>query len=274
MNKTCFIEQQIALGYSLHQNDGIWWQQQSPFYCKSALRYEKMLPGEARPLRLMSIAGYSHFTPDVESANSMYSVMMMEWERGQLFDMSALSSRRRSAVRRGQKKNEVRVITDLEPILEDVRQVVISTRLRTGVGLPVAYYEEKYKKWRKDMLALFEMRDRFWWGAFIDGQLVAYYHTILVEDTLSIGAAKSHTEFLANCPNDTILYSVMCHAFNELGCRYIEYGDWAENDDKLFYFKQSYGFSKWDFPEYRYMNPILRPLLNMRKSLNTNANNE
>ena len=266
MNKQRFIEQQIALGYTLHQHDGIWWQQQSPFHCKPAFRYETIVEGSSHPLWFRSIAGYSHLVPDGSPFNSSISVMMLHWDSKRLFEITDLSSSRRSKVRRGQKKNEIRLITNLQFHLEDLRKVVISTRLRTGVGNPVSYYFDHYAKWCKEMLSLFEMDDRFWWGAFIDGRFVAYYQTVLVESTLFIMAAKSHSDFLANYPNDTILFTVMSHALNELGCRKIEYGDWSQSDEKLFYFKQSYGFKKCDFPEYLHLNLISRPLLNIRRA--------
>jgi hypothetical protein len=117
------------------------------------------------------------------------------------------------------------------------------------------------------MLKLFEMKDRFWWGAFLDGRLIAYYYTILLEDTLTIGAAKSHSDFLSHCPNDVLLFTVVSDAFNNRGCRSVEYGDWSPEDERLLYFKQSYGFTRRDFPEYIHLNALSRPLLRLRQLL-------
>ena len=265
MNKQRYIEQQIALGQKLHLHDGVWWRQLSPFHCKAALPFEPIAPGAARPSPWRALAGYSHVVPDAAQANSVVSVMLRCLEPGKPFTLEALSSSRRSKVRRGLKKNEVRRIADLEPLIEDVRQIVVSTRMRTGVGLPADYYVRRYDQWRHDMLALFGMEDRPWWGAFAEGRLVAYYQTARVDDTLSICAAKSHSDFLANYPNDALLYVVMEEAFNQMGCRCIEYGDWSAEDERLQYFKQSYGFAKHDYPEYVHLNPLARPVLRWRR---------
>ena len=274
MNFQRYIEQQIYLGYSLHQHDGVWWQQQSQFHCKPVFFFQKFPYGASRPIWYRSTAGYSHLVPDGETFNSIHSVLMLQWDSSNLFDISDLSYRRRSIVRRGQKKNSVHLITELEPLLESIRQIVISTRSRTGVGNPISYYFNHYNKWRNDMLKSFEMDDRYWWGAFVDEQLVAYFHTIYLENTLTILAAKSHSDFLYTSPNDTILFNIMKHAFNELGCQTINYGDYSETDEKLLYFKQSYGFKKYEFPEYIHLNPISRPLLNLRRSMRKSNENK
>ena len=267
MNKQCYIEQERALGRVLHLHDGVWWRQMSPFHCKPVLRLDPVVRGAGRPSPLRSLAGYSHVVPDETQANSVVSVMLRSQEPGKPFGLDDLSSGRRSKVRRGLKKNEVRRITDLEPLLEDVRQIVISTRMRTGVGHAVSYYIRQYDKWRKDMLNLFGMVDRPWWGAYVGGRLVAYYQVTLLEDTLTIDAAKSHSDFLANYPNDALLYVVMDEAFNRMGCRYMEYGDWSAEDERLEYFKQSYGFVRRDYPEYIYLNPLARPVLRLRRAM-------
>ncbi len=267
MNKEQFIEQQMALGHALHRHDGVWWQQQSPFHCRPAIRLEEIAPGSARPARMRSLAGFGHVVPEGAPSNSTISVMMMRREKGVPFGLEDLPSRRRSQVRRGLKKTEVKRIEELAPLMEDVRQIVISTRMRTGVGLPVSHYTDHFAEWSRSILKLFAMKDRPWWGGFVDGRLVAYFQTTWLDDMLTIGAAKSHTDFLAHCPNDALLFAVMDEAFNRMKCRCIEYGDWTREDERLQYFKQSYGFTKHDFPEHIHLNPLARPVLRLRREL-------
>lgn len=185
--------------------------------------------------------------------------MGLEWTGEKSFGIEYLPSSRRSKVRRGEKKTQVKRITNLESLIKDVQQIVISTRMRTGVGLPASYYSQYYNKWRDDMLKLFEMEDRPWWGVFCDGRLIAYYQTTVLEDMLFINAAKSHSDFLSNYPNDVLLYTVLCDAFNERGCRFVEFGDWSLTDSNLTYFKESYGFRRYEFPIYRHLSPLARP---------------
>ena len=267
MDRQTYIEQQQALGHALHLHDGVWWQQQSPFHCKPAIRLEAIFPGGARPARMRSLAGFGHVVPEGAPSNSTISVMMMSRAPGVPFGLEDLSSRRRSQVRRGLKKTEVRRIEDLAPLMEDVRQIVISTRMRTGVGLPVSHYTDHFDQWSRNILTLFAMKDRPWWGGFVGGRLVAYFQTMRLEDMLTIGAAKSHTDYLAHCPNDALLYCVLEDAFNRLGCRCVEYGDWSPEDARLQYFKESYGFTRRDYPEYIHLNPLAGPVLRLRRAL-------
>ena len=48
-----------------------------------------------------------------------------------------------------------------------------------------------------------------WWGAFAQGQLVAYMRTLQVADVLFIMSMKNHTQFLKLCGSDAIYFTAL-----------------------------------------------------------------
>lgn len=250
MTPSRFIEQQQALGYVIHQHDGVWWQLHGPFYWKPVVPYERIAPNAAHPAPHKSLAGYSHAVPDNERSNWAWPIVLLEWTAGRPFEIDDLPSKRRNCIRRGLKLCEVRRLEALEPHVADLQAINISARARTGVGKPVAYYTQQYSKWRDGLLERFKCEGRDWWGAFCQGRLVAYYHTFDIGDMMLIDTAKGHSDYLKYCPNDAILFVVMQHALNNRACRYIDYGGWTPGDERLLFFKQEYGFRRRDIPAY------------------------
>ena len=50
-----FIEQQIAAGYKIHCNEGVWWQRRHSYFCKPVDFLQELKPGEAKPKVFKSI---------------------------------------------------------------------------------------------------------------------------------------------------------------------------------------------------------------------------
>lgn len=249
------------MGSKLHQNDGVWWLQVTPFICRPAIRHERIHTGHARPCLRQSLLGYSHLTTNACTSNSTRAIVGMARTSTKPFTLDELSSRRRSTIRRGMKVTDIKCIADLNPYKDDIQSILISNRDRTLVGLPSSYYMQHFNDWWRKALILFSMKDRLWWGAFVDERLIAYFHTTCIEDRLLIGAAKSHSDYLNRNPNDVLLYNVMDYAFNKMQCNFIDYGGWSPSDDKLMYFKQSYGFKKIDLPQYVHIRCYAKPAL-------------
>ena len=84
----------------------------------------------------------------------------------QRFDIETLSSNRRSKVRRGLKRNEIVRVDNVEPYIDQLKDVVISARERTGDGKPVSYYQNNFEEWKNYILRLAPMKDRDFWLAF------------------------------------------------------------------------------------------------------------
>lgn len=250
-----FIKQQIDAGYKVHHHDNVWWQRYAPWFYRPVVPLQKLIPGSARPNRLLSFLGYSHVVETGEDTNKSWPVMMLEDELLESFSMTVLSSSKRARVRKGMRLNEVRKIDSVDSVITDMQTICISAAHRTEHGKPPEYYTKHYRKWRDFMVGEFSIPGREWWGAFSQGSLVAFYYAYNVEETMFISAAKSHSDFLANCPNDALLYSFLQYCRDLDDCRRVIFGDWSEVPS-LNKFKERYGFRKTDLPVYAWYNPV------------------
>jgi hypothetical protein len=234
-----FAEQEMILGQKIHRQGDTWWRQKHPQFCVPLIPFRSVSDG-LKPAISSSLIGYSYFT-DGSEYDREESVMARE--KGG-FDISELSSNRRSKVRRGLKRNEICITDEIKPHLEQMKALVVSARERTGAGKPIEYYDTNYQEWQETMLKLAKMKDRKFWLAYQGEQLAAYFHTTQIQDMLIINAAKSHSDFLSNYPNDALAHEVMDYASNHQNCKYLVYGHWVESDTSLNKFKESFGFTR------------------------------
>lgn len=240
-----FAFQEIKLGQKVHCQKTTWWKQKYPQFCVPLIPFTP-LTKDKQPNTWSSLIGYSYFTDEGNAYDRIEYVMAREKDD---YNISELSSNRRSKVRRGLKRNDIIQVTELEPHLEKMKSVVISARERTGAGNPVEYYIKHGDSWQESMLNLARMKDRKFWLAYQGENLAAYFHTTLIEDMLIINAAKSHSDFLSNYPNDALVHEVLDYANNQQKCRLIIYGHWVAEDKNLNRFKESFGFSKKEMKE-------------------------
>jgi len=259
-----YIEQLRTLGQPLHEYRGIWWRRHGSFFCKPALPLVEIVPGSSRPNPMKSLAGYAHLVPEGARSNMTLHSMVYQ-ARGEPFGLESVISKKRNQIRKGLRCCEIRRIGDIEAHWEELRQINISARERTGVGLPGTYYIDHYEQWRTSLRNLFALPDRDWWGAFSQGRLVAYYFSYAVADTVLIDTAKTHSEFLDQNPTDALLFTLMEDALNNKGCRRIFYGDWTPDDEKLTRFKEQHGFAVKAFPAYRHLSLPARLALRLRR---------
>lgn len=245
MTEEEFANQEIELGNKVHYNQGEWWIQRSRFFCESAIPFKAIGIGSSKPKLKNSLAGYSHYTND-KPKNPRVRCMMHMAVGSEAFDIETLSSNRRSKVRRGLKRNEIVRVDNVEPYIDQLKDVVISARERTGDGKPVSYYQNNFEEWKNYILRLAPMKDRDFWLAFQEDKVAAYFHVTIVGDLCMVGAAKSHSDYLKHYPNDALVFSVLDYAINKKKCKTIVYGDWVESDAHLNKFKEGYGFEKKD----------------------------
>ena len=261
MTEEEFIEQEIERGRKLHYNNGEWWAQKNPLFCETAIPYKQLKLGQSSPTFSKALLGYGYYTNDRIKNPWAHSIMGMELYTNLNFDIKDLSSNRRSKVRRGLKRHEIMAVTDLGDHFEEIREVVVSARKRTGAGKSVSFYYDYFKDWKKELNALCRFKDRQFWLAYNEKKLAAYFHTTVVNDLCIINAAKSHSEYLSNYPNDALIYTVLDYAINKRKCKLIEYGDFVEGDKQLNRFKEGYGFKKMDMAMYVHLRLPVRGLL-------------
>lgn len=214
---------------------------------------QTIVPGSAKPSFRHSYLGYSHASDKTSSSKSAYRILRRELPPGESFQIDSLSANRRSKVRRGLKRCSIAVATDLSPHLNPMMEAAIDARVRTGTGKPVEYYHENGGAWQQELVQLSQMKDNYFLLSIIDECVAAYFHCIVVEQTMSITAAKSHSRFLSDYPNDALVFSALDYAFNHWNCNAVLYGDYASQDEKLNEFKLGYGFEVYSIPQFEHL---------------------
>lgn len=252
-----FINQQIKAGYKIHFHQGVWWEKVAPFFYKPVLPYQEISPRESRPRLARSFFGYNHCVPDSRYAKKVWPVTFLCEEKLKNFSIRKLSLKTKRSVRKGLKNVNVRRIEIIDNVIEDMKDICISTAERTKHGKPPHYYLKNYNEWKVYIFRLFNLPNREWWGAFCEGKLVAYIYAYKIGDTMYVDTHKSHTEFLKLKPNDALYFTFIEYCKNLLDCNSVNSGDWNKINKGVNVFKMKYGFEKVDLPVYTNYNPFV-----------------
>ncbi len=267
MREQEFVEQLRRAGERVHLHREVWWRERAPFYWRPVLELKPVEPGSSGPAFWQGVGGYAHTVPPecADRANHQMVQMLYEREGEALFSLESISGKKRNQVRKGLRCCEVRRLETIEEHFEDLREINISARRRTGVGRPETYYTEREREWKARMRALFKLEGRSWWGAFVDRHLVGYYYCYAVEETLIIDTAKVHSDALPLNATDALLFTLMEDALNRENCSRIDYGGWTPDDSTLTEFKSKYGFVARRFPAYRWFSLPGRAVRGLRE---------
>lgn len=234
----------------VHECEGVWWQQVGRGYCKPVDPLRVIVPGQARPSPLHGCIAYAHAAPSSYPLTHPWHIMCLAETELTTFSIERLKPRRRTMVRKALRTVEVRRIDDIAPVMDTMREICASQAERTGHGKPPEYYRLEARQWRAFMKREFTIPGRDWWGAFLNGELIAYYYTYLIAGTIYVAAAKSRTEALKSLPNDALLYTVLEDSRERTDCRQVVFGDWSPNAPRLNQFKEQYGFRKVSIPRF------------------------
>ncbi len=247
-----FAEQQQALGRSIHEHDGVHWEEVYPFYCKPAFPYQAIARGSSRPAWLRSVLGYSHRVEDPAQGNRSVPAMLLTRDRLEGFGLQSLPQKKRNNVRRALENCEVRPIDDLEPLLERIREINASQaeRHEKGIGAetPASRYVAEADSWREQMRREFALEGREWWGAFAGDVLAAYLRTYQVDGVRIIEQAKTDTACMKHYPMDALYFSVLSRAAADPACRLIING--RPQHPSLNHFKEQFLFLPGSLPFY------------------------
>ncbi|MEW6602337.1 MAG: hypothetical protein AB1499_15300 [Nitrospirota bacterium] len=244
-------------GYKVHYNKGVWWQEYAPFFYKPVLHLQKLSPTETNPKFFRSFLGFKHLVVDDRTANGTWPMMVLPEAKLKDYSISTIDPSKRGRVRKGLKLTEVTRIEDIEAVIGDIKEICISTAIRTGHGLPPTYYSEKFEEWRAWITKELSQPKREWWGAFNEGRVIAYIYSVQIDDTMFMYTAKSHTEHLEKCPNDALIFTFLNYCRELPDCRQVIFGDGGPTAPTVNTFKIRLGFEEILMPVYARYNPLV-----------------
>jgi len=171
------------------------------------------------------------------------------------YDLDSLSSNRRSNVRRGLRRCEVRLI-EAADFAERGYEVYAAAFERYGSDLePISreYFKEGVNLW-----AQYPGRER--WGAFVDGRLAAYARCIVVDDVVFASEIKADPALLKSYPNEALWFTLTAHYLKERGMSYVTDG-WRvlQHQTNVQDFLQSMGYRRI----YCSLRVMMHPLLDL-----------
>lgn len=221
-----YVEKNPHFFRRLHVHDGIWWDQIYPGYARPAFKFQAVAPMSARPSRLKSFLGYGHCVPDIRMANHTLDYMVLEGDLLRGFGLDRLDSKKRNQVRKGLKCCEVKELDQLEPYLEDAREICISHSIRglssrESYHVSTNFFVDQVDTWYAQMRRDFMNNGRRWFGAWYEDRLIAYLVTLQVGHNLIIEKHKLHTDYLKFCPSDALYFRVLEQAAKDESCQRI-----------------------------------------------------
>ena len=225
-----FVLEERKIGRKLHYHNGVWWLQVASLYCKPLFEFDHFAPRTAKPNIWRSLWGYSHQVPDKSMANRTVKWMLLDGEDLQNYSIDMLPSSKRRTIRNGLKKCHFQLINPSVRILEEMRRINISQAQRFKEGgdvggyLPSSYYEKHAPEWSHNINSILNHKGHNFWGAFLDGTLVAYADIIKMKDTWMVGAVKSHSNYLSARPVDGLYYTILHAASKDPSCKRVVNG--------------------------------------------------
>ncbi|MDY0149079.1 MAG: hypothetical protein RBT03_03220 [Kiritimatiellia bacterium] len=247
-----FVAQQRLLGCRIHENDGIFWEEIRPFYCKPAFVHQPFNRGVARPAVLRQLFGYSHQVRDSAQANRWLSMMVVDRRTLDGFHLQQLPQKKRNNVRRARERCDVRPIVDIDSNLERLREINVAQALRhaqgTGSNTPPERYARDADDWRNQMRREFALEGREWWGAFVEGVLAAYLRTYQVNGIRIIQQTKADTAWLKFYPMDALYFDMLSRASADSTCVRIVNG--SPLHPSLNHYKEQFLFRAVSVPYY------------------------
>lgn len=266
-----YLKRVIEIGYDIHFNDGICWIKSAPLFYSPVIPFQIIEPGTAKPKMHKALLGYGHYVSDKKYATKYEATMLLSEDRLRNFGMRNLANSTRGKVRKGSRITEVRKIDDIEPVIDDMKEIEISKAIRIGTSRPPEYYVNQFNHWREWMIKQFkgDKGRKDYWGSFYNDTLIAYTKIYQIDETMFIHYSASHTDHLDKCPNDVLTFTIL-NMYKELpDCKRVSYGAWDKNRPSLNNFKEKYGFERIDLPVYEKYNfhviPIAKKLLQIKQ---------
>jgi hypothetical protein len=235
----------------------VWWRELRYGFCQPCFAFRAVDHRNIRPQFLRSPSGFTHVSAPGSPANGLYRVIARD--RVKQYSLQQLGKKKR-AVRAGLRKLQVRPVTRLEDLIGDGHQIYVSWRERTAWGADKSH-RPVYEAW---ITSAFKRPKRTILGAYAGDKLVAFMLPSAVGHVAFSSYTASHSDALADYPNDVLHHALMCIARQTPGIEIVSMGP-VSSKASLDRFKLCYG-EIMEMPSYTWINPAIRLLAGRRIS--------
>lgn len=243
------VKQDNSVEDSLHLSKGIWWRKIKPFFYQPAHLLTELEPKTSYPNPIKALIGYHHIVPKDCFSNAFLCVMAML--NVDDYSLGLLSANKRSKIRRGLKKVQVKEIKNIRDLLIDGYKIYSSFYSRAKWGRNKTNFRI-YKRWIERAFAL---PKRIKIGAYLDNQLIAFMFGHAVEDTGYLSYIASRSDYLKLYPNEALVHTFLEICKRSPGVHKVVFG-LKSLRESLNKFKNQHGFKEVTYPAYVKLNPI------------------
>jgi len=250
-----FLEQERNILNGVHCHDGVWWRRTSFGCCQPLYPLQEIVPWQSKPMWRESYLRYKHIVPSGIASNQVMTFMMISEEDLKSFCFEKLPREKRKAIKRARKSGVVvKQLTTLDGNWNALQKIFVSTAMRTQYGLPPEYYTKQENLWRRTLSREFELGNREWFGAFINGKLVGYLYACIVDNFAWLLVTKFDFEFNQARPSDALHYHVIEFYRGHPDCRAVCAGETNALTPTIDRFKRQWGFKPKEYSAYQTVN--------------------
>lgn len=259
MDIETFAHLERATGAHVIYHGGIWWRRIKPFYSRPLHLLTAFPFDTGGPPLFYSAVGYDHAVADAREANAFLSLMVLQ--DISRYELKCLSEAKRNKIRQGLKQVEVRKLDDIRDLIEQGPEINRSNLARWG-GDRRGYLDEWM--WRQMIERTHVLGARETWAAYVNGRIVAYLRTYVLDETVYIAQGRSHSEYLRYRPNDALRHTLLMDCKVRPGVKNVISG-LESGRPSLTEYKKEFGFEVVKLPIYRRINPVVRYLLRLTR---------
>ena len=233
------------------------WYDAQPWAFLSIPYHWHVSPSPRELVQLLLLGAAVRYPAPANTSHSAESGLFVR--SGKNYDFSALHPKARNQTRRGLERCSVEQV-EFSWLAEHGASLNEDT-MRRQERDPESMNRNKWKKYcdAASRTSGFEA-----WAAFVDGSLASFAATALIEDCFSILHQASATQFLDQCPNNALVFSLTRAKLSDTQVAYISYGlKSIDKTDTLNHFKSRMGFTLRPFHDRLVLNPAVKGFLRL-----------
>lgn len=258
MEEDQYIEQERNIRPGVHFHDGVWWKRTSPQCCEPLYVLQDFAQGTSRPARFHSMVGYSHLVSDRDTGSCEWACQFLDGENFEKFSFGNLRREKQKAIRRAEKSGlDIERISDIEEHWKDLKEIYISSAIKTKFGLSPDYYEKNEAAWQEGLRREFALGGRDWYGVFFEGKLICFLYSCLIGDTAYLLVTKAIDSLRQMQPGVYVHFHVISMYRGNPKCKRIFAGRSIGISPTVDEFKERLGFRIRMMPAYQIKNQML-----------------